>query len=64
MQEHSSVIDEYLAKEGFLGRVFGPTSVSQLPNIQVSRFGIISKKDNGWRLIHRQPNACRYFRLN
>ena len=49
--EHPSVIDEYLANEVTLGRVFGPTAVPALDNLQISRFGVIPKKDGGWRLI-------------
>ena len=51
MRKHSSLIDKYLAKEVFLERVFGPTHVPHLPNLQMSRFGVIPKKDGGWRLI-------------
>ena len=40
-----------MAKEVSLGRVFGPTSVPPLENVQLSRFGVIPKKDGGWRLI-------------
>ena len=49
--KHSSVIDNYLAKEVSLGRVFGPTSIPPTNNLQVNRFGVIPKKDGGWRLI-------------
>ena len=46
-----SVITEYLAKDVSLGRVFGPTSVSAVDSLQINRFGVIPKKDRGWRLI-------------
>ena len=46
-----SIIDEYLAKEVSLGRVFGPTAIPPIESLQVSRFGVIPKKDGGWRLI-------------
>ena len=49
--EQPAVIADYLAKEVSLGRVFGPTSVPPLENVQLSRFGVIPKKDGGWRLI-------------
>lgn len=49
--EHPSVIDEYLRKEVSLGRVFGPTHAPPLQNLHVSRFGVIPKKGNAWRLI-------------
>ena len=49
--EHPSVIDTYLANEVALGRVFGPTSTPSIPNLHISRFGVIPKKGNGWRLI-------------
>ncbi len=44
-------VQNNLAKEVSLGRVFGPTSVPALENVQLSRFGVIPKKDGGWRLI-------------
>ena len=49
--QHPSVIDDYLRKEVMLGRVFGPVAHMPLPNLQVSRFGVIPKKDGAWRLI-------------
>ena len=49
--EHPSVIDTYLAKEVALGRGFGPTSTPLIPNLHISRFGVIPKKGNRWRLI-------------
>ena len=49
--EHPSLIDEYLNKEVSLGRVFGPTHAPPLQNLHVSRFGVIPKKGNAWRLI-------------
>ena len=49
--EHPAVIDEYLKKEVSLGRVFGPTHAPPLQNLHVSRFGVIPKKGNAWRLI-------------
>ena len=49
--EHPSVVDEYLNKEVSLGRVFGPTHAPPLQNLHVSRFGLIPKKGNAWRLI-------------
>ena len=49
--QHPSVIIEYLAKEVSLGRLFGPTPVPVLDSLQINRFGVIPKKDGGWRLI-------------
>ena len=49
--DHHTVIDEYLAKEVALGRVVGPFTQPVLDNLQISRFGVIPKKDGGWRLI-------------
>jgi hypothetical protein len=49
--EHPAVIDEYLNKEVSLGRVFGPTKTPPLKRLHVSRFGVIPKKGNVWRLI-------------
>ena len=45
------MIDKYLAKEVSSGRVFGPTTSPPLANLHVCRFGVIPKKDGGWRLI-------------
>ena len=48
-----SVIDDYLRAELAKGRVAGPFSTPPLPNLHVSRFGVIPKKHqpNKWRLI-------------
>ena len=48
-----SVIDDYLRTELAKGRVAGPFSTPPLPNLHVSRFGVIPKKHqpNKWRLI-------------
>ena len=34
-----------------LRRVFGPVAHIPLPNLHISRFGVIPKKDDAWRLI-------------
>lgn len=50
--KHPKVIDDYLLKETNLGRVAGPFITSPLPNLHISRFGVIPKKSNNeWRLI-------------
>ena len=49
--EHPSIVDNYLAKEVSLGRVSGPLKATALDGLQISRFGVIPKKDGGWRLI-------------
>ena len=50
--EHADVVREYLAKECALGRVLGPFDPVCLPDIHVSRFGVIPKGTSGqWRLI-------------
>ena len=49
--EQPAIIDKYLAKEVSLGRVAGPFQAPALSNLQISRFGVIPKKDGGWRLI-------------
>ncbi len=47
-----AVVQEYLAIECAAGRVLGPFSPEFLPNVHVSRFGVIPKKATGkWRLI-------------
>ena len=49
--EHPQVIDDYLAKEVLLGRVFGHTNEPALKSLKINRFGVIPIKDRGWRLI-------------
>ena len=48
-----TVIDQYLLKELEKGRIAGPFSISPIPHLHVSRFGIIPKKyqPGKWRLI-------------
>lgn len=48
-----SVIDQYLLTELDKGRVAGPFAIAPIPNLHVSRFGIIPKKyqPGKWRLI-------------
>ena len=45
LMEHSVVIDNYLTTEIHAGRVSGPFKTPPFPTIQVSRFGIIPKKN-------------------
>ena len=49
----TSVIDEYLLNELHKGHIAGPYSISPLPSLHVSRFGVIPKKyqPGKWRLI-------------
>ena len=49
--EHPTVIDGYLTKEIKFGRVFGPTETPPVSNLHISRFGVIPKKQAGWRPI-------------
>ena len=50
--EHPHIIGNYLATECALGRTVGPLPLAFVPNIQISRFGVIPKKQTGkWRLI-------------
>lgn len=48
-----SVIDQYLRTEREKGRVAGPFLISPIPNLHVSRFGVILKnhQPGKWRLI-------------
>ena len=48
-----SVIDQYLLSELEKGRVAGPFPASPIPNLHISRFGVIPKKHQPgkWRLI-------------
>ena len=50
--ERPQLIRDYLAKECAEGRIMGPFERSALPQVQVSKFGIIPKSTPGkWRLI-------------
>ncbi len=60
LEQPAVIADDCLAKEVSLGRVFGPTSVPPLENVQLSRFGVIPKKDGGWRLILDLSFPCRH----
>ena len=50
---HPDVVDNYLQIEITAGRVVGPFSVKSLPEVHISRFGVIPKNHNPdkWRLI-------------
>ena len=52
-RQHPQVVDEYLSKELHLHRIAGPYHKSEIPSIQISRFGVIPKRHqpNSWRLI-------------
>ena len=46
------VVQDYLAVECSEGRVLGPLDPLALPQVHVSRFGVIPKGNTGkWRLI-------------
>ena len=50
--EHGDVVEEYLQKELAAGRILGPYTTDQFPDVHVSPFGVIPKSDPGkWRLI-------------
>ena len=51
--EHSGIINDYLTTEIHAGRVFCPLKTPPFPNSQISRFGVIPKKNkvNVWHLI-------------
>ena len=42
-KEHPQPVNDYLATELAAGRIVGPFEVHELPNGQVSRFGVIPK---------------------
>ena len=44
-------VEQYLATELAAGRIAGPFLRSEVPLVQVSRFGVIPKKNGEWRLI-------------
>lgn len=51
-RQHPSAIDNYLANEVSLHRVAGPLASPPFPNLHISSFGVISKRDQPgkWRL--------------
>ena len=50
--EHPEVVRDYLTKECAEGRIFGPFDINRLPQVHVSRFGVIPKGNSRkWRLI-------------
>ena len=50
--EHPMVVRDYLQEETCQGRVIGPMIPGRWPDIHVSRFGVIPKKQSDrWRLI-------------
>ena len=59
--QHSEVIDHYLANEVSLMRVAGPFSSPSFPNFHVSSFGVIPKRSQPrkWRLIVRVLSRSR-----
>ena len=52
-RHHVGVIVEYLTTEIHAGRVVGPLKTPPFPYLQISRFGVIPKKNkvNAWRLM-------------
>jgi len=52
-RDHVGVIDDYLTTEIHAGRVVGPFKTPPFSYLQISRFGVIPKKNkvNAWRLI-------------
>ena len=52
-EQHPEIVDCYLAKECRLGRVRGPWEATQLPDVHISKFGVIPKphQQGEWRLI-------------
>ena len=51
--EHPQVVSNYLSEECSHGRILGPFDLSPVPQLYVSRFGVIPKRhhENKWRLI-------------
>jgi len=51
--EHPEVVDAYLRNEVSLGRVSGPFDSSPIPDLQISRFGVITKagQTGKWLLV-------------
>ena len=50
--DHLEVIREYIANECSEGHILGPFDPNLLPEVQISRFGVIPKRNSSsWRLI-------------
>ena len=50
--DHPEVIREYIAKECSEGCILGPFDPNLLPEVQISRFGVIPKRNSSsWRLV-------------
>ena len=49
-EQHTEIVDCYLAKECRLGRVTGLWEVTQLPDVHISRFGVTHQQGE-WRLV-------------
>ena len=45
--EHPAIVQEYIDNELSLGRLWGPFSRNVAPNIHVSPFGLIPKRQQG-----------------
>ncbi len=51
-REHPEVVREYLTEECGEGRLVGPLPLEAIPEVRISRFGVIPKGTTGrWRLI-------------
>ena len=51
-REHPDIVTDYLSTEISLGRVAGPFPLKAIPQVHISRFGVIPKGQTGkWRLI-------------
>ena len=52
-KDHPEIITEYIATEVAKGRILGPFPTHSIPDVQVSRIGVIPKKSKPgkWRLI-------------
>ena len=53
VKKNEKVVAERLATEVGLGRVIGPLTKTEFPQVQISRFGVIPKnhKPGKWRMI-------------
>ena len=50
--DHPIVVSDYLSTEISLGRILGPYLPAAVPQVHISRFGVIPKSNTGkWRLI-------------
>ena len=59
-KEHPQVIDEYITKECTAGRLLAPLDPQIIPEIHMSRFGVIHTKDGTRQLRVDSGPICNH----